>query len=454
MEFLRNLLYMNPLVLIVLINVLLLVRSLLAGKAQVRWGRLFQLLIFDAAALGVAFSGVPLWEMSNAAWISIAALILWPLILYLIFLIFVSFFLLPIEIKNWRQWFTPAEALVNFARGINYPYYSFDEETNELDRQLEGNIVIRGGGPGIILLRPEHAVVLHRGSKVTRVAGEEVVFTERLERVLDLVDLRGHILVMLGVKATTKDGIGIKFVLIIICRVDPTGAPDDSQRLYPFNPETVARVVHGQNVEEDKRQKWQELVMQKARKAAYDVMSTYVLDRLLAAEEPDDIPRAEIKARIKDRLTAEMADSGIDILGVAMGNIEPDEEPGHEPGRAEMPAISVTEQRVSSWQAKWQRRVTERTARGEAEAIRIVEEARAKALTELVNAVEEGFRVMASHGNAAEPGKVIALSFVNAVEQMLAKKELPTSLGGADPQRTLQNIQRRMLGSTDLEQES
>jgi len=350
--------------------------------------------------------------------------------------------------------------LVSFARGVNFPYYSYNQETQELDRRFGGEVTIKRGGLGIILLPPEIAVVLHKGSKLTRVAAGDIVFTERLERVQDIVDLRMHIMVMLNVESVTKDGIGVKFHIFIPCRIDPAGAADGSERLYPFNPNTVFRVMRGlDTAAEDKQLAWYELVVQKAKKAASDVTATYVLDRLYMAEDPDQIPRDEVRARIQSRLTAEMVGSGIEIIGVGIGNIEPidpERVESHQkvrPGETEL--VRVTDQRVSNWQARWQRRAIEREVSGEAEAIRIVEQARVQALTELINAVEEGFREMEAHGNAAQPGDVIALSFINAVEQMLARpQERSQHLSPLYTLTTPQDIRRLMQSSTEMQKES
>jgi regulator of protease activity HflC (stomatin/prohibitin superfamily) len=150
-----------------------------------------------------------------------------------------------------------------------------------------------------------------------------------------------------------------------------------------------------------------------------------------------------------------LANSGITILWAGVGNIEPDEEAIEakkegEPVQEKDVAISVVRQRVASWQAKWQRRAVEREADGEAKAIRIVEHARAQALAELVNAVEEGFRELEAHDNAAQPGHVIALSFINAVEQMLSSPDLPEALEGTGgAQATIEDVRRLIQSSGD-----
>jgi hypothetical protein len=105
---------------------------------------------------------------------------------------------------------------------------------------------------------------------------------------------------------------------------------------------------------------------------------------------------------------------------------------------------------VTSWQVSRQARDREREARGEAEAIRIVEQARAQALTELIKTAAEGFREISASG-AAHPSDVVALSFVNAVEQMLSSQALPEPLviaEGAAGFPGIRGIRSRLLLSS------
>jgi hypothetical protein len=426
------------------------------GKPQVKLALLFHLAMFDLVVLYLyhGFSGVALDRLSEESWPLIVAgtvvLFVLPFALYWLWLALVSIILLPIELTRWRTWQSAAQTLVSFARGVNYPYYSDNEGTDELEKRLDGSIMTKGGGPGLVLVRPEHAAALHTGPELTHVAGGDVIFTKRKERVLTMVDLRLHVLVLLNVTGMTKDGISVKFVLLVICRIDPAGAPAQSERLYPYNPDTVFRIVcDQQDVGDKQKQAWYEMVALKGRKVARDVVATYTLDRLLTAEDPNQVPRHEIRAQVRERLIAELAGTGIEVFGAGLGNIQPDEPPAGDKSRPAAGAekatwVNVPEQRVASWQVEWQRRAAERLAHGEAQATRIMEQARAQVLTELIHAVEEGFREMAATG-AAQPNDVIALSFVNAFEQMLSAQEAPESLGAASTRSTLQTVRRMML---------
>jgi hypothetical protein len=429
------------------------------GKPQVRLALLFHLAMLDVVALYLyhSFSGAALDRLSEDSWPLIlagaAVLFVFPFALYWTWLALVSIILLPIELtrwRDWRAWQAAAQTLVSFARGVNYPYYSDNEGSDELEKRLDGSIMTKGGGPGLVLVRPEHAAALYSGPELTHVAGGDVIFTKRKERVLTMVDLRPHVQVLLNVTGMTKDGISVKFVLLVISRIDPAGAPAQPERLYPYNPDTVFKIVcDQQDVGDKQKQAWYDVVALKGRKVARDVVATYTLDRLLTAEDPNKVPRSEIRAQVRERLIAELAATGIEVFGAGLGNIQPDDPPTDDKARpaagAEKAAwVNVPDQRVASWQVEWQRRAAERLAHGDAQATRILEQARAQVLTELIHAVEEGFREMAASG-AATPNDVIALSFVNAFEQMLSAQKAPEALGVASTRTTLQAVRHLML---------
>lgn len=443
----------NPFLLIGLAGLSGFMLITLTHEVQVKWNIFIHFVIFVGVMLNVALSGVPLAEFSPLAWMWLAVMLFGSVFFYWSGLFFVSFFVLPLEPTAWNKWILSGQALFNFSWGRNYPYYGFDEESNSLKKLFDGKMGLRDAGPGIVLLQPEHAVVLHKGATITRVEGGDIVFTNRFERPLGLADLRNHILIMLNTDAVTKDGIGIRFHIFVPCRIDPENAPTDPERLYPFNGNTVAKVLTEQDVEDGKNHPWYQLVIKKAKKVGCDVVSGYVLDRLFSAEDGESLPMEEVRGRIQARLQAEMAGTGIDIPGVGIGNFVPNDDLAEQErkrpaGQKEYDSvpIHIKEQRIDSWKAKWQRKAIEREARGEAEAIQILEQARARALTELINSVSQGFKEIEANGNAVRPDEIIALSFINAIEQVLSRQDLPHSLDGDNPpQSTMQDVRRLMF---------
>ncbi|RME50606.1 MAG: hypothetical protein D6796_02605, partial [Caldilineae bacterium] len=213
---------LNLTTLVILLNVAVLFVALRAAKRPVRWSLLLQLIAFDSAVLYLDMTGVSLREMPPSAWFWGLVFLAMPAIFYWGGLAVTSLFLLPVELNRWRLWLTTARTLTSFVNGNNYPYLAYDEEKDRLEERYKGKIT-HHGGQGLILLRPEHAVVLHKGPRLSRVVGGDVVFTDRLERPLDLVDLQTHILVILDANAVTRDGISIKMPVFAVCRPDPDG---------------------------------------------------------------------------------------------------------------------------------------------------------------------------------------------------------------------------------------
>ncbi len=440
---------LNPTVLLITINILMLMVLPRLKRRPVRWTIFFHLLVFDSLLVYLMLSINSTTDISPGAvfWVSV-----WLVMLFLFFwggLAFVSLFLLPFEIQGWREWVLPARALIGFVRGANHPFYSYDSDINALKKRYDGKLAAREGGLGLVLLQAEHAVVLHKGAKITRVVGGDVVFTERLERVLNLLDLKKYILIMPDTTAVTKDGISIKIPAFVPCKIDPAQAENAATRLYPFNPDTIAKVARAQDVLDGEQRPWYRFVMQKTQKAAFDVIARYTFDQLYAPDAEADPPRNEIRARIHRRLEAEMSETGIHIIFVAIGNIEPADPPVPEKsdGNGDRNAVPIARRQVERWQARWQRQATVQRAGGQAEAIRLVEQARARALADLIDKVAHSFRNLKRTTTAADERHIIALSFINAVEQMLSRQNLPQALAENNAPQTFQDI-RRLIESS------
>lgn len=426
----------NPVVLLIGLFILILAAGIIVIKTtQLRWNIIFLALILAGVLLYIVLSGVNLEDIPLGAWgwLLLLLAVCWGY--YFGGLMLASFFLLPLELTAWRRWKDAANTIISFIWGVNYPYYGYNTQANKLEKKFDGKMTRREGGPGLILLRPEHAVVIARSSDVTRIEGEDVIFTRRFEHPLDLFDLRAHVLILLGMEAVTKDGIGITFPIFVPCRIK-TAATQDTGRLYTFDPEAVAQVCARQDVSDNKTHPWYDLAIIRAKKVACDVMATYTLDRLMVAKEKKALPRDEARAKIQEQLIAEMADSGIVIPGVGIGNIVPNNE-------------SIKEQQIETWAVTLEREMTKTQSKGEGETIQIMEEARAKALVDLIDNVAQGFQEITAKNGKAMPDEVIAFSFISAMEDMMTKQNLPSGSKGIQPEteETIDYLRRSILAS-------
>jgi regulator of protease activity HflC (stomatin/prohibitin superfamily) len=132
------------------------------------------------------------------------------------------------------------------------------------------------------------------------------------------------------------------------------------------------------------------------------------LDDLSSPEDPDIHPLREIVEGSLAKIREEVAPSGIDILNMEIGIVEPPADiKGH-----------VTEQRISNWMIEWKRRATILKSEGDAIAMQAQEEAHAEAQANMIQALTEGFRI-ATAGDASLSSEVIAMRFIDALETLM-----------------------------------
>jgi regulator of protease activity HflC (stomatin/prohibitin superfamily) len=381
-------------------------RSVADGSAlfwswhTVRWGLLGVILLFTPAwlllQLGLRFSGA---------------------------------LLLPATPTDRRQREQAGRALRAYAWGVNRPFYR--EEDGELRKVAEGSLMLRGIvapklGPGFVMASNHYATPLTVGTRDTQIGGGGLVFTGRLERPRSPIDLRPQARIK-EIQALTRDGIPVKVMMVAVFQVDRRGATGDE--LYPFDPGAVFAAMQAQGVgpkqeEEPGEPRWDQIVVDRAADLLRAAIARTLLDRLLESDEGDDEegkpPREELRAEVKKDLAQAMEPHSIDVIAVGLGNIEVED-------------AEVLSQRAESWRAGWERRRLEIKAQGEAEAIRLTEEARADAQRQMIVAITEAFQQLADTGTPV-PAHVIALRFIDVLEDVAAspsvQKLLPERVQG------------------------
>jgi regulator of protease activity HflC (stomatin/prohibitin superfamily) len=305
--------------------------------------------------------------------------------------------------------------LRGYAWGLNRPFYR--EEDGELRKTVEGSLWLRGIvvpklGPGFVMVSSHYAIPLTAGTRDTRVGGGGLVFTGRLERPRSPVDLRPQARAK-EIHALTRDGIPIKVFMVAVFQVDLQEA--EGEELHPFDPQAVFAAVRAQGVDPGQEEEsgelgWDQIVVDRAADLLRAAIARTLLDRLLESGDEDDEkgkpPREALRAAVKVDLAQAMEPHGIDVIGVGLGNIEVEDE-------------KVLRQRAESWRARWERRRVEKEAQGDAEAIRLIEEARVDAQRQMIGAVTEAFQQLAD-AETPVPAHVIALRFIDVLENVAA----------------------------------
>ena len=406
-------------------NALVLLYGMKGGRRGLRTAAAY-VVAFDWALMmgvtagrSVAGEGTPFWSLHTVVWALLGVLLLFlpAWLLFRFGLRFCGIFLLPVMPTNRKRRSQAGRTLRAYMWGLNSPFYR--EEDGELRKLVDGGISKREGRPGFVMAGSHYAIPLTTGIRDTQVGGQGLVFTGRKERPRSPVDLRLQVRAK-TVRALTRDGIPVKVMMFAIFQIDRRGVKGDG--LYPFNPQAVFAAVHAQGVgpeqEDEEREEigWDQVLVDRAADLLRDAIARTLLDRLLETESGEP-PLKTLRAGVAEKLAQAMAPHGIQVITVGLGNIEVEDE-------------EVLKQRVKSWAAHWERRRLEREARGDAEAIRLIEEARADAQRQMIVSITEAFQQLADTGTPI-PAHVIALRFIDVLEDMAASPAVQERLPAA-----------------------
>ncbi len=212
------------------------------------------------------------------------------------------------------------------------------------------------------------AQTAHEGPPIVRAAGPGIVFIQPGERVVATLDLRRQ---SRGApaKGLTRDGIEVTAHISVTFGLDPdperVGKPDQpavrvehNQPAYLFNRTSAFRAVYGVAQGEKQPVEWTDLPLTVATERFRDVLAEYSLDELFQPTKPEVYPFNIFRDRV-NTATKEaplLHDRGVAVYGVSVGGLTLPRE--------------VINQRVRSWQARWQKATIQQEAAGDTQALR------------------------------------------------------------------------------------
>jgi regulator of protease activity HflC (stomatin/prohibitin superfamily) len=156
----------------------------------------------------------------------------------------------------------------------------------------------------------------------------------------------------------------------------------------------------------------------------------YTFDGLTEPRDPRLNPREDIRKKVEEEVKAEMAGTGIKVLGIGIGQFIPRDK-------------AVIAQWIEAWKADWIRRARVVEAEGVAESYRLVELARAQGQMELVMRIAQALEVSQQVG--AENAEEIALRLLDVVEHLASQPEIDQRLSG-ESREALGQAHHRLLG--------
>jgi len=432
----------------------------IGGRRGAKLVALLWLGFSSSALVGYWVGGAP-----GLVVVSLATTILFWLTLY-----HFSGYVLPIQepLQDPSDRTAAFRSLLTFSLGTNFPYHIM--KGRELEEQVAGNPYRSFfAGPGIVITSCDHVVVLTDGVYMRAAEAPGLVFTKKFEIVQCVVDLRQQ-LRSFFIEARTKDGIAIRVLTFIPFRIDWGNRKPALGEPFPFSREAIFRAVRSEPVEQeqDHKHNWDDLVEIHATRIMRDIICHYDFDELCLAisatvenrPEDDDIEkrynederpfggqrnedsRFEIRDELVGRLTAEVEEFGIEVIGGGISNILPVDN-------------ALTRQRIANWRTKWQNRLTLVEADREARKTRLREQVR--------NAVERDLLVVTSEmlreslTDDGEDGEnmsagLLAAAMVASLERMAENPNVQELLSGdALPKLAFLRAQGRALlppGST------
>ena len=395
------------------------------------------LIVGMAAGHSIATEETPFWSLGTMLWGLLGGLFLFvPAWLLARFALTLSgIFLIPAMPTDYENREQAGKSLRSYIWGSNGPVYA--EVEGRLRKRVGGSRSHRQAGPGLVIASSHYAIPLTTGPRDTRVGGHGLVFTGPKERPHGLIDLRLQTHAK-KVHALTRDGISINVVMQVVFEIDRRRASGPG--LYPFDPSAVRRAMHARGIGPDKEVGWEELVTESAADALRDTLARQSLDQLLSSDDNGTPARAVIEEAVAAEAAKQLASHGIDVKAIALGTIEVENS-------------SVLAQRVDSWAARWRRRRLEREAEGNAEAIGLLEKARADVQSEMIKAITDALDQLADT-EPPVPSNLVALRLIDVLEDLTASPQMRLP-------RTIEQIPSRSrpaaeanVPSNDQEQEN
>ncbi len=400
--------------------------------------------IFSVFFTLLIFLTLPRYTFSFWQFMVFLAFVTFPPILAILFLVWVASCVVPIAPDQPRRLLH----IVQYFTGLftTFPKPSWIVEDGETKVRIKGN-AFYGVGPGWLMTEPENLVVLKDGTKIKRIVGPGVLFTEPAESPHQVIDLRNQIR-LTRINARTQDGIEVNLPISSLFRVNPgyktiTLESLANQEPWPYrNKRDIYEIVFHEEVdptgktplEAHQVRLWDDIPLKAAINRVKQVIPEYSLEQLYSIApgtidpktgkvipETGDLTRPRIAARVRETVKATVEPLGFQILGGGIGNKIVPTNP------------EVVKQRVEAWKASWISKVrdwqTEAQVQNLKDFSRIRSDARVELLSEILQQTamkledrENAGRYLAHH--LLE--NLLHLARNSQVRELLPETALPT----------------------------
>lgn len=275
-----------------------------------------------------------------------------------------------------------------FGQGLAGPYLLVKE--GAVDKRGD-EAVQKIGGPAVLIVYNDSAVVLEKAGQLTRVVrGPALVSLASFEKVWDCLDLRPQRWPF-PVDAMTRDGIPITYEADIQFKIGDT--EDDV-----FKAATSKWVKEAASSEPDRLRIWtKQVVIRFAEGALRTILAHYEMDQLI-----NSTYREDVRQELEKRLVASVPQIGIKILNVTLGELKLKDK--------------VVEQWIDVWKAERNRVIQAKRMKVQSEHIAALETAKGEVCKNILRQTLNTFKKMARE-NEQLPACSLVLSCIGVIRQ-------------------------------------
>ncbi len=399
---------------------------------------LFITLLTFTALLAYAF---PFWQF-----IVFLTFVTFPPLLAVTVLVVAARDIIPVALDQPKRVLRILHQFTGFF--TTFPKPSWLVEDGEVKTRIKGHPFF-GVGPGWLMTEPENLVVLKGGTKIERIAGPGVLFTEAMESPYQVIDLRNQIRIT-RIDARTQDGIEVNLPISSLFHIDPgyktiTLKSLENQEPWPFrNQRDIYQIVFYEEVdptdktplEAHRVRPWDDIPIKAAINRVKQVIPEYSLERLYSIvpgsgtidpttgkidPETGLLTRTAIGAAVRETVKIAVEPLGFHILGGGVGNKIMPTNP------------DVIKQRVEAWKAGWINKVMEWETDAQVQHLKNLAHIRSDARVELLTQILQQTSMQLDDTDNA--GRYVAhhllenllhLARNSQVKELLPESTLPT----------------------------
>jgi regulator of protease activity HflC (stomatin/prohibitin superfamily) len=460
--------------------------SRLKGQLAASWPfSLIQWVFFSITVSGIVYyfgheNGERRWIYSTAGhlavlligwlmkgWLGMIFISLPTFFAYYAFLYQISDILLPASYPKEEEQDTAEKArtkeekrkrfiiLAAFTWGIQFPILVSGEHAwKPPETLIRGDFTWDYPVPGLLWTRSHEVVAITDGTQFKRVDGPGVIFTGKLERALQVIDLRLQLRTS-EIDVVTKDGVSLKARVFTAFRMDNEewdektyeemrsrnvlmrGANrlDYTRGSFPHARARIrAAISTTATWASDPKTivPWDQWALKVVESEARKVIALKNLDELWRPVPDKPLANAlenianEIKANVFPILRA----AGILVYAARVVNFSFPAKKGE--------TNQILERQIASWKSIWMQKRAERLAQAAAEAEKMQAEARAYAQAMLLGAIAEGLQ-KAKEKHPQLHRYVIAMRFFSALQEYI--RAMPAEAQDAESQKKIANLQ-------------